>query len=341
MPLVNEHGIIFVHWSKQAHLSVWKDLSSHIIGRFGRGPFTERSNVEPILNEGFAWMLAKFPALTQAELSLSFYKALVGLYENSTHLIEYVNNGKGFAHMSTQEYAHNRSSIRLALERACELELKRTREDEALSPEQIERIEELLFVGMWSFSFSELIAMEKLMDGCNEVFIDPDDTIRMSMSHHYGKLLPHIRKEVERLMASSVVDRGGVADLKAAIKRCFSIDYDNNSGLVPAYLGRHTAGYPQVRDVPYPATVESFAKNSGFPEDTAKLFYAGLSLSSATKESLDNIIYRPPLEQAAHDATDTCLDDRWRAASGHWSGEVDREHRSDCHQRGAMGANRR
>lgn len=293
MPLVQEHGITFVHWSERAHLKVWKELSSHIIGRFGRGPFINRADVEPVLNESFAWMLERFRLLTATELGSGFYKSLVGLYENSTQLMQFVNNGTGFTHMSTQEYAHNRSSVRLALERACELDLKRTSDEARFSTRQMELLEDLLFIGMWAFSFSETIAMEKLMDGCNEVYIDPDDTMRMTMSHHFSKLMPHIRAEVERLTSRSIVDQNGVKELKAALKTCLGIDYEKNAGLVPAYKGAHPQGFPMLVDLKYDDLVEQFATNSGFDIEATKVFYAGLATTAASKESLENIIYRP------------------------------------------------
>ncbi len=293
MPLVQEHGITFVHWSERAHLKVWKELSSHIIGRFGRRPFINRADVEPVLNESFAWMLERFRLLTATELGSCFYKSLAGLYENSTQLMQFVNNGTGFTHMSTQEYAHNRSSIRLALERACELDLKRTSDEAPFSTRQMELLEDLLFIGMWAFSFSETIAMEKLMDGCNEVYIDPDDTMRMAMSHHFSKLMPHIRDEVERLTSRSIVDQNGVKELKAALKTCLGIDFEKNAGLVPAYKGAHPQGFPMLVDLKHDDLVEQFATNSGFDIETTKVFYAGLATTAASKESLENIIYRP------------------------------------------------
>lgn len=293
MPLIKEHGITFIHWSERAHLKIWKELSIHIIGRFGKGPFTKRSDVEPLLTESFNWMLERFRSLTAIELSSGFYKALVGLYENSTQLMQYVNNGTGFMHMSTLEYMRNRSSIRLALERACELELRRTSDDASFSTRQMELLEELLFIGMWAFSFSETIAMEKLIDGCNEVYVDPDDTMRMTMAHHFSTLMPHIRKEVERLTSRSIVDQDGVKELKAALKNCLGIDYDKNAGLVPAYKGAHSHGFPMLVDLKYDELVEQFATNSGFDIEATKVFYAGLATTAESKESLENIIYRP------------------------------------------------
>jgi len=238
-------------------------------------------------------MVERFRSLTAGELSSGFYKALVGLYENSTQLMQYVYNGKGFTHMSTQEYTQNRSSIRLALERACELESRRTSDEAPFSTRQIELLEELLFVGMWAFSFSETIAMEKLMDGCNELSIDPDDTMCMAMSHHFSKLMPHIRQEVERLTSRSIVDKEGMRELKDALKNCLGVDYDRNAGLVPAYKGAHPSGFPLLVDTKYEELVEQFATNSRFALDSTKTFYAGLALTSTSKESLENIIYRP------------------------------------------------
>ncbi len=293
MPLVQEYGITFVHWSKRAHLKIWKELSLHIIARFGKGPFVKREDVEPVLTVSLNWMLEKFRALTASELSSGFYKALAGLYENSTQLMRFVNNRQGLTNMSTQEYTHNRSSIRLVLERACELELRRTSDDASFSTRQMELLEELLFIGMWAFSFSETIAMEKLMDGCNEVYIDPDDTMRMAMSHHFSQLMPHIRAEVERLTSRSIVDKNGVKELKAALKTCLGIDYDKNAGLVPAYKGAHPQGFPLLVDLKYDELVEQFAMNSGFDVVATKIFYAGLAITAASKESLENIIYRP------------------------------------------------
>jgi hypothetical protein len=238
-------------------------------------------------------MLERFRLLTATELGSGFYKSLAGLYENSTQLMQFVNNRTGFTHMSTQEYAHNRSSIRLALERACELDLKRTSDGAQFSTRQMELLEDLLFIGMWAFSFSETIAIEKLMDGCNEVYIDPDDTMRMAMSHHFSKLMPHIRAEVERLTSRSIVDQNGVKELKAALKTCLRIDYEKNAGLVPAYKGAHPQGFPILVDLKYDDLVEQFATNSGFDIEATKVFYAGLATTAASKESLENIIYRP------------------------------------------------
>lgn len=293
MALIDEQGIAFVHWDQRAQIKIWAELSQSIIGKHGSGPFTTRESVEPVLRSCFAWTVVKFKELAATETSLSFYKALAGLYENSSHIQARVTRTKGPTKITSLDLANNRSSIRLALEAACEFELRRTADDTQLSRQQIELIEELLFVGMWAFSFSELIAMEIMIDGFNEIHIDPDQTIRTKKKHHYEQIIPHVLSEIGRLAAAAIVDTSGAVDLKAAIKRCLGLDYEQNSGLVPAYLGMSTQGYPLLRDVAFDRMMGDFASRSGVEEDMVRLFYSGLSLSNTSKENLEDIIYRP------------------------------------------------
>lgn len=293
MPLVQEHGITFVHWSERADLKVWKELSAHIIDQFGKGPFTAQKDVEPILFAAHAWALEQFRYETAKERSSAFYKAVVGIYENSVSLKQYTDNGIGYQYMSMQDFAVHRSALRLIIERACELDLDRVDDKAVFSLRQIELLEELLVLGKWAFTFSEVITMLRLMNGEYEVHFDDASSMKLIEPKRFSQLVKHMRDELFRLMPASIVDSTGFLDLKSSLWDCLGVDYDKNDGLVLAYKTMHPSGFPIIQDVKYDELVERFAERSGFRLAGAKTFYAGLTLSVTSKESLENIVYKP------------------------------------------------
>ena len=88
-------------------------------------------------------------------------------------------------------------------------------------------------------------------------------------------------------MSQALVDTSGAQDLKVALKDCLGVEYDRNAGLVPAYKTIHSSGFPILQDVKYDELIERFAEQSGFPLEGTKTFYAGLTLSITSKESLE------------------------------------------------------
>ncbi|MBK7940648.1 MAG: hypothetical protein IPJ87_02010 [Flavobacteriales bacterium] len=292
MPLIREYGLTLIHWSDAADERIWRTLSTHIIERFGSGPFARTDEVVPIFFEALKWMLGQFRDKTASELSSGFYKTLVGLYENTVPLIEHVSDGSGFENISIDDFTQNRSSLRLLIERACELELVRTSDETPIAARRMEKIEELLVIGKWAFTFSELIAMDKLLGEGYEVHV-ADGLIRLEEPMRFGQVLKHIKQQVQRLMSQALVDTSGAQDLKVALKDCLGVEYDRNAGLVPAYKTIHSSGFPILQDVKYDELIERFAEQSGFPLEGTKTFYAGLTLSITSKESLENIIYKP------------------------------------------------
>ncbi len=294
MPVIQEFGIPFVHWNERSLTKYWGTLSQHVIDKFGYGPFEEKHEVDAILSECFSWMLAQFRQITASERHLGFYKAVAGLNENLIEIMGHAQKNKRFLLIKEQDFVANRNTTRLILERACELDLIGAGSPADLSAVQMERLEDLLYLGMWIWGFAESLAEQQALGDIATIHIDSDRTISITRKHHYSAVIRLISSEFIRLGQKAIFDYDGVRELRVAIKDCLGIDYQGDVGTIPAPLGYHPyCAFPQLADVNYDQLITDYSREAGVSLNAARSFYSGLTITKANKPTLERIVLRP------------------------------------------------
>lgn len=294
MPLIREFEIPVLHWDERALRKYWPIISKQVIDQFGRGPFIEATDVGQVLAFCFDWTLGEFRRVTAAQRNLAFYKTVAGLYENTIEVQGFLSRNQPLSYVKEQDFVTNRNGLRLILERACELELTGAGEVADISRKQLQILEDLLYLATWIWGFAQAIDHQRLLGDVEELYIDPDDTIRINRKGQHDEIIRSRRTEMIRLGQGAIQYMEGVAELIRAFKECMGIDYHQNEGLIPAPEGFHPyAEYPLLVDVPFDEMVQRFADTSKVEIEMVRIFYSGWALSRDTMPGLEKIILKP------------------------------------------------
>ena len=99
-----------LHWGDRSRLAHWPAFSNAVIKHYGRGPFVEPEKVDEILRFGFKHMLTTFCSLTEGKRNLSFYKAIAGLYERLSKIMDHVNRNEPLQNIEEHDFVTNRNA---------------------------------------------------------------------------------------------------------------------------------------------------------------------------------------------------------------------------------------
>jgi hypothetical protein len=296
MPLLYEFDIPIIHWGDASRIKIWPRISREIIKEFGRGPFLDSETIQRIYKHCFKWTFDEFRRLTQMERSLVFYVTVAGLYENTVQVQGYLCKNEPLQNLRELDFSLTRNSLRLILERACELDLKAGDPTKDITEEQVSFLEDLLYICTWIWNFAQGVAHHGLDDKAHieELHIDADDTLRI---HRDASVEALIRRRVEEMVKygqAALGDYQGITELKTAIHEHFGIDYNNNSGFIPAPAFIHpSGGYPVLQITIFEELIQTFAHEEGVDSNNVRMFYNGMALTRKNLPELESIVRKP------------------------------------------------
>lgn len=175
MPTINEHGYNLINWGDRSRLKYWKRLSDSVIKEFGDFKHEDFNEVNQILEYSINKLIEIFQQIINEQENICFYKYIL---KNNDNYFKVLLESDSALKLNTMEYKNftsNRKVLKLILEQACEVNLKR-KNILVYSPlkEYQEKLEDLLYIGNWIYYFADKIALTKFNQDFWEISFDED-----------------------------------------------------------------------------------------------------------------------------------------------------------------------
>lgn len=295
MPRISIDGHPLISYDYSASKEIyWEKLSQFIVSKYGNQIFKEHSLVEGILLDSFQFLVGEFKFILSTENNYSFYTYIFWLHEESIKIHIKTISGLKLEDIDESELARYRRILKLILEQGCEINFEWGEfPDSSQLMEMDKKIQHLLYIATWMYSFADFIAFQKMVKECHSVSFNDDGYLKVDWQHHFGfiynKLFPLLSGDYEE----ATFDENAVKDLKEKINECFSIDYDYAGGIIFEIKKHHNPKDPYLQTIEPFVLPINLSKQFGISEENAKVFYHGLTLTRENKLSIENIILKP------------------------------------------------
>lgn len=294
---VNGFPVITYDWNALRE-RYWTELSNVLIEKHGNQKFTEHTKVDEILIDGFQYFVEQFRTLILSDVSYRFFVYTFHLHEESIKLHRTILAGytlnKTRDVIDDNEFAIYRRILKLILEQGCDIDMQRGRVPSQQDfVDMNDKIQNLIYLGTWMYSFAELIAFQKMIEDCHTIEFDELNLLMIDWQYHYGKtynqLFPMLREDYSK----GTFDENAVEELIATIEKCFSVDYNFAGGIIFEIKKHFNPQEPEFQTIEPEVLPLNLVQEYGISQDIADKFYAGLSISRQNKLSIEDAILKP------------------------------------------------
>ncbi|MCC9042711.1 hypothetical protein LNQ81_08405 [Myroides sp. M-43] len=281
-----------IAWYKKNTIEKYRPIiSEKLLTDYGRGPFDE-GQINKILFFTLNWYQQKFIEVLQKEDELTFYQGLFLLHEFSCLFQQENPNVSPIKELDNKTFAVYRRILKLCLEQACDFKLvsgNPSSKDYLKEKEDI--IDELLYLGDFIFSCSNLLAEQHLIEDCVDLKFTPENQFYFDHKHHYGFLITELMNSFNNHINMIVTGENDFEDFKTALKDCLGVEYDAAIGTIQAIHQHFESGKFTLDEwFIYPTNLNHLY---GTSYDKAYTFFKGLTLSKENKMSLEESVYKP------------------------------------------------
>jgi len=290
---IDGHPVISYDYSTSRE-KYWTKLSQFVISKYGNQTFKEHIIVETILLDSFQFLVDEFKDLLSTESNYSFYTYVFWLHEESIKIYVKTLGGLKLEEIDESEFARYRRILKLILEQGCEIDFEWGKFPNSTElVEMDKKIQDLLYLGTWIYTFADYIAFQKMVEECHYIDFNEEEYIKVDWQHHYGivykELFPLLSEDYEK----ATFDENAVDELKTKINECFNINYDYAGGVIFEIKKHHNPKDPSLQTIePYVLPI-NLSKQFNISEESAKLFYNGLTITRENKLSIENVILKP------------------------------------------------
>jgi hypothetical protein len=282
-----------VRGSKEAEPRYRKEISSFIIDRFGKGPFTPET-VKEILIFCQDYYIKQFEKVCQNERSYTFYKTILKWHEQAAQIRRSEHFQKLPDGLDKRYFSGYRRILKMILEQGCLINMVSGEKEDADFRKRISLLmDDLLYLGQMIYEFGESVAEQDMIEDISDITFDANDLYLQRRRHHYDFIFEHIAKEAEKSRDEFVIDKNALADFNTALQGSFGIDYDK----IVELLHRLFIHLQLEPGDCLSANKENFLKDAtnhtGVAEDMLKKFFAGLTINRDNKMPISELVRRP------------------------------------------------
>ncbi len=199
-------------------------LSKLIVEKYGRS-YYDQDTVTDILYFCRNYYIAEFEKICNEQLSYSFYKTILWLHEEATHLRStehFENLPDGIDKSYIGEY---RRILKMILEQGCYVRMLSIKQDD-FAERTNSILNDLLFLGSMIICCAESIAEQRMIEDCIDIYFDENDLYKFGRRHHYEIVFEYLADKHEEDSPEYIIDENGNIDFKKSIKENFNLDYD-------------------------------------------------------------------------------------------------------------------
>ena len=295
MPRIKIDNKIVISFEFAARDKHWGALSTYLIEKHGKEHFTDHNKVEQILLDGFNFLSQSFKQLISAEKKLIFFLHVHWLHEQSIQIYKKTLSGLKLDSISESEFAMYRRILKLILEQGCDIDL-----DWGTFPktsnevfEMDDKIQELIYLGTWMYTFADKIAFQKMVEECHQIYFDEENLLVIDWQYHYGKTKEQLFPMLIEDYKNGTFDEQASNELIAKIEECFKIKYFFAVGIIFEIQKHHNPQSPDLQTIEPDVLPLNLVSNYGISKDLAETFYAGLTISRANKLTIEDAILKP------------------------------------------------
>ncbi|NML68219.1 hypothetical protein HHL23_00120 [Chryseobacterium sp. RP-3-3] len=292
MPIYFTPNGRLIAWYTEATINKIRPIISiDLIEKFGKKDYSEQEMKE-ILFFSLDWFQNKFLNLLKTQTDSSFYLGLFLLHDFSCLFHAENPNYSPIKQMRNQDFAVYRRILKLCLEQACDLDLNSTIQgSEEYLKEKENTIDELLYLGNFMFSISNLLAEQHLVEDCIDLKFTEQDLFYFDHKHHYELILEEFGKEHPEHLQDAVVDENHIIEFKEAFKKCFNTDFDNIPNTFQIIHDSLDSGKYGFIEWKYFAINLNHFFN--VPIETGNKIFSGLTLNRENKMTVSEEVYKP------------------------------------------------
>lgn len=294
MPRIKIDNKIVISYDFVARDKYWSALSKYLIAKHGNGHYTEQKQVEKILLDAFDFLIENFKQLISTEKRFTFFLYIHWLHEQSIEIYIKTLGGYKLETISEGEFAMYRRILKLILEQGCDIDLdwgKYPTGKEVLIMDQ--KIQELIYLGTWIYSFADFIAFQKMIEECYQIYFDEYKLLKVDWQYHYGitykQLVPMTIQDYEK----GTFDRKAFDELRVKMEECFNIEYDFAEGVIFEIQKQLNPQVPEFQTVEPYVLPFNLVQQYGISQHLAETFYNGLSISRRNKLSIEQAVLKP------------------------------------------------
>ena len=272
----------------------WKYLSTYLIEKHGNEYFTDHTKVEQILLDGFDFLAQNFKQLISKENKFTFFLYVHWLHEQSIQIYVKTLDGFTLKEINESEFAMYRRILKLILEQGCDIDLEWGSEwtdKEVLIMD--EKIQELIYLGTWLYTFAEKISFQKMIEECYQIYFDEENLLVIGWQHHYEETYKQLFPMLVEDYKKGAFDEQAVPELRAKIEECFKVKYDYAGGIIFEIQKIDNPNAPDLQTIEPHVLPLSLINTYGISKELAQTFYDGLTISRKNKLTIEEAITKP------------------------------------------------
>ncbi len=283
-----------IWWENKNLQKYWTKLSEYIVQKY---PEIDNNNPEQIISifkDCFGYLVNEFESELKAQTNIAFFAFILGLHDSSIEIYKKQLSGELIAPFNDIDFSIYRRILKLILEQSCDIDLivgVDIRSDLLnFKDEYTEIVQDLMYLGLQIYSFSEQVAHMDLMGPIHGIEIGEDGIMSILTNQPFSFLIDQINEDYVTHNEKVVVDTIGVDEFKLAVESHIGVNYDNASNFLQVQLGNPDAkfdliSYQELKNF----TIDHF----GYSEEEIETFYSGLVLRRDNKLNVIDSVLNP------------------------------------------------
>lgn len=269
----------------------WTELSYYIKDKHfqGENEYQNPIKVQEILKDCFSFLINKLETLIAKENRFSFYLFCHIIHEDSIDIYIKLLEGNKLT-FNEEKFSGSRRILKIILEQSTKYDLRgtanfKTEINQNLS-EYIFLLEEMIYVGEWTFITSENIARSQLFPKSIGVGMDEDE-VQYLTYQPYPLFFSHIFKELPK-HDSKVSITDCIDDFKNLIEKEHSIKYDDLCYFIAEIISKPAI---KLGVTILPEIIKNIKSNTSVNHKFVDSFYAGLTITKNNALDIDKCFY--------------------------------------------------
>lgn len=283
-----------IWWEDKNLKKHWTKYSSYIIEKY---PEIDNSNHEQIIEifkDSFGFFVNEFENKVKVETNVAFFAFTLGLHDTSIEIYLEQLSGASISPFQGGDFATYRRVLKLILEQSCDIDLiagdNLLNDISANRNAYKDKIEDLMFLGLWVYGFAEHVAHMDLMGQIHGLEVGEDGIISILTNKPFGFLINKIKEDYNTHSEKVIVDTIGVGEFKLAVEAHLGVNYDNAGQFLQGQVANPNLKFGLML---YQGLKNHGIENFGYTENQMETFYSGLVLSKTNKLTIMDSVLNP------------------------------------------------
>ncbi len=283
-----------IWWEDKNLNKYWTKYSNYITKKYPEIDNSNHEQIVEIFKDSFSFFINEFETEVKSETNVAFFAFVLGLHDTSIEIYLEQLAGASIAPFDEGDFATYRRILKLVLEQSCDINLVAGESivDDMLAKRSVykDKIEDLMYIGVWVYAFAEHVAHMDLMGPIHGLEIGEDGIVSILTNQPFGFLIDEIKKDFNTHSPKVIVDSIGVEEFKAAAETSLGVNYDNAGQFLQGQVANPNQKFALI---PYQGLKNHAIDNFHYNENQLETFYLGLVLCRANKLTIMDSVLNP------------------------------------------------